>query len=141
MWIYKNNTGKLILYRNNAYRPGDEISTSYPVPSSLGLTCIQEGDSPDPIIFHDDIVIPVGAQEVITLNSPIISHNVDLTILCMTPNSGAECKFNSLNNKPVPIDSRGFKHILSWEMCSKIYLSNPTNNDVHVSVSAIEVVC
>ena len=139
-WIYKNNTDKIILYRNNTWQPNEEISVPYPVPLNLGLTCIQEGSSPDPILFHDDIIISAGEQEIINLNSPLISHNVALTILCMTTNSGVECRFNSSDNKPIPIDARGFQQVISWEMCSKIFLHNPTDNEVHISVSAIEVI-
>ena len=139
-WIYKNNTDKIILYRNNTWQPNDEISISYPVPSTLGLTCIQEGSSPDPVLFHDDFIISAGEQEIINLASPLLSHNVALTILCMTTNSGVECRFNSSNNKPIPIDARGFQQVIAWEMCSKIFLLNPTDNQVHISVSAIEVI-
>ncbi len=135
---YKNNTQNTIIYRNDIWQSGDEIETSYPVPLSLGLTCTQEGDTPDPVLFHDDILIDAGEQRVISINAPEITHNVALTILCMD-GGGVECRFNGANNNPIPIDTRGFIQTLSWELCSKVILTNPNDSTVHISLTAIEV--
>ncbi len=137
-WKYKNNTAQIIVYRGYVWKPGDEISTQYEIPASLGLTCTQEGTSPSPVLYHDDIVMRANETFEIALETPTISHNVALTILCMSNDGGVECRFN--NGKPIPTDIRGFKHVLSWELCSRIILHNPTDNNVHISVTALEVV-
>ena len=139
-YIYRNNTKRTILYRNYYWLPDDEISTSYPVPDSLGLTCIQEGDSPDPILFHDDIIILAGEQAEVCLDAPTISHNIALSILCLSQDSGVECRFGSPNNRAIPIDLRSFSQVLSWDLCSCIFLLNTTENEARISVSAIESV-
>ena len=139
-WRYKNNTEKAVVYRNIYLEPGKETEVSYPIPSYLGLTCIQEGDTPDPVLYHDDILIEAGGQRIISLEAPAIIQYVALTILCMTANGGVECRFNSANNKAIPIDSRGFQQVMLWDLCSKIILNNPTDITVHISITAIEAV-
>ena len=136
---YKNDTQRTIIYRNKIWQPNMELETSYPVPSSLGLTCTQEGDTLDPVLFHDDIIIDAGQERTFEINAPTLSHKIDLTILCMSENSGVECRFNSANNNPIPIDERGFQQVLFWELCSKIILKNPLDTYVHISVTALEV--
>ena len=135
--IYKNETEHTIIYHDIIWNPYEEYETAFPVPASLGLTCTQEGDMPDPVLFHDDIMIEAGNQSNIELSTPSLSHNVALTILCMS--GGVECRFNGANNKPIPIDERGFVQTLSWELCSKIILTNPLDTSVHISVTALEV--
>lgn len=137
-YTYRNDTSHTILYRGYFWLPGDEIDTPYPVPSSLGLTCIQQGTSPDPVLFHDDVVVPAGEQVEVFLNEPTISHNVALSILCLTQNSGVECRFNSPDNRPLPIDLRSFSQTLSWNLCSRIFLNNPTDIEARISITAIE---
>ena len=139
-WIYTNNTHMPVIYRSETWLPDETHEIPYPVPSSLGLTCIQEGDTPDPVLFHDDIIIQPNTQEVISLRPPTFSHVVDLTIGCMTPDGGCECRFNSPNNCVIPIDMRGFQQVTSWENCSRIYFFNSTDTEVHISVTAFEVV-
>lgn len=139
-WIYRNNTNCTILYRNFICKPGEEISSRYPLTSSSGLTCIQEGTTPDPVILHEDIIIQGGEDASVSIYSPEFSQHVALSILCMTQDGGVECRFNSRKNKPVPIDTRGFIHTLNWEMCSKIFLHNPADNDAIISITAVEVV-
>lgn len=139
-WIYRNNTDSVILFRNIICKPNEEITSRYPLPSSSGLTCVQEGSSPDPVILHEDIVIQGGEDVSVSVNSPELSRHVALSILCMTNDGGVECRFNSSNNKPVPIDTRGFIHTLDWEMCSKIFLHNPADTETIISITAVEVV-
>ncbi len=139
-YIYRNNSNSTIIYRNYCWPPKDEVSTPFPVPSSLGLSCIQQGDSPDPVLFHDDIIIPAGEQVEISIDVPAISHNIALSILCLTHNSGVECRFGSPNNKAIPIDVRSFSQVLSWDLCSRIFFTNTTQNEAQISVSAIESV-
>ena len=139
-WIYRNDTDSVIIYRSETWLPGVSREVSYPVPPELGLTCIQEGDSPDPVLFHSDITVQPGAQEVISIPAPKLSHAVALSIFCMTADSGCECRFNSTHNCIIPIDIRGFQQTTSWENCSRIFFNNPTDNEVVISVTAIEAV-
>ena len=139
-WIYTNNTHAPVFYRSKVWLPDQTRETAFPVPPSLGLTCIQEGDTPDPVLFHDDIIIPPGGQEVIYINQPKISNKVDVNILCLSPDSGCVCRFNSSSNCVIPIDYRGFQHVTSWENCFRIFLHNSTDNVAHISVSVFEAV-
>ncbi len=139
-WIYRNDSAAHVIYRNSSWLPGETHETPYPVPDSLGLTCIQEGDSLDPVLFHDDILIQPGAQEVIAIPSPKLSHKVDITVICMSPDSGCECRFNSPRNCVIPVDVRGFQQVTSWENCSRIFLTNTTENEAVISLSVLEAV-
>ena len=139
-YIYRNDTSRIIFYRQYSWRPGEQLNTSYPIPEALGLTCVQEGIPPDPILFHDDVVIPPHEVYEIALHEPMFSHNVSLTIRDMTLEAGAICSFNSKDNIHIPIDARLFSHVLTYELCSKIFLHNPTDNQVIISVTAVEVV-
>lgn len=139
-WIYTNNSDNTVLYRGFYWKPGDVLDTPYPVPASLGLTCVQHGSLPDPVLFHDDLIIQSRQNAVVEVNSPLLSNKVALDINCMTAQAGVECYFNSLNNKPIPIDVRGFSQVIDWAFCSKIFLLNPTDLEVIVSITAIEVV-
>ena len=137
-WTYQNNTNGVICYKSFSWLPNSQFSIPFPVPETLGLTCIQEGSLPDPILFHDDITVAAGTSACIQIPAPALSHNVFLNIQCMIQNSGVECRFNHHNNKPVPIDIRGFSQTLPWECCYKIFLDNPTDIDAIISVTAIE---
>ena len=139
-WKYKNNTERTIFYRDEIYGPDEEFETLYPVPSYLGLTCLQEGNLLDPVLFHDDVLLGAGEEKIIELGGPRISQNVALRIICMTEGAGLECRFNNSSNNPVPIDIRGFSHVLSWELCSKIFLRNSTEIEGQISITVIEVV-
>lgn len=139
-WIYTNNTPAPVIYRSETWLPGETRETTYPLPDALGLTCIQQGDIPDPVLFHSDITIPPGGQTSVNISPPTLSHAVHLSIACMTPESGCECRFNSPRNSTIPIDSRGFQQKLSWENCSCIFLSNSTDIEAIVSITAIEAV-
>ena len=139
-WIYKNNSKHVIIYNNKTCRPNEEITSAYPLPASLVLTCIQEGSTPDPVILHDDISLNAGEQTTININAPERSPNIAISILCMTSEAGVECRFNHENNNPVPIDGRSFNQTLPWVMCSRIILSNPTANTAIISITAVEVV-
>lgn len=140
-WIYKNETDNTVLYRNYCWGQGEIVTTSCPVPDSFGLTCLQEGSLPDPVLYHDDLVLPSGFSAVAEIDAPYLSHNVALDINCMTRDNGVECRFNSSNNKPIPIDVRGFSQVIDWTLCSKLFLHNPTDSQVIISITAIEVVC
>lgn len=137
-YIYRNNTKRTILYRNYYWKPDDEVSTPFPLPQDLGLTCIHSDAEPDPVLFHDDIVIQSKQNAEVLLDYPAISHNVALYIQCMSQNSGAVCRFNSLNNRPIPIDARSFFQVIPWELCSHIFLNNPSEQEVIISITAIE---
>ena len=137
-YTYRNNTKRTICYKLDTWLPGDERSTTHPVPSELGLTCIQEGTSPDTVLFHSDIFIPPASSNIIDINAPIRSHNIALSIQCMTPSSGVACRFNHEDNKPIPIDARAFSQTLAWDSCSRIFLENSTDTEAVISVTAIE---
>ncbi len=139
-WKFKNNTKNTIMFNNVIWQPNEEHELAYSVPAICGLTCTQEGNEPEPVLFHDDLIISAGAEVPIELNTPTFAKNVALSIMCMTSNSGCECRFNSNTNTPIPIDVRSFIHVMPWFSCSKIFLKNTTENDVHISVSAVEVV-
>ena len=139
-WIYTNNTSAPVIFRSETWLPGETRETHYPVPDNLGLSCIQEGYALDPVLFHSDITIPPGGQTSVNISPPKLSHAVHLSIQCMTPESGCECRFNSTRNCTIPIDSRGFQQKLSWENCSRIFLSNTTDIETIISVTAVEAV-
>ena len=134
---YKNDTERAVIYRDRVWQRGEELEVPYPVPPSLGLTCTQEGDAPDPVLYHGDIVINAGEERIIEIAEPLLSHKVFLSILAMS--GGVECRFNSANNKPMPIDDRSFVQKLDWTLCSKIFLKNTLGISVQISVTAVEV--
>ena len=139
-WIYRNDSDSTVLYRSDTWLPGETHDTALPVPDTLGLTCVQEGDEADLVIFHDDILIQPGIQEVVSIPAPKLSHAVNISILCMTPTSGCECRFNSPHGCVIPIDVRGFQQTTSWQNCSRIFLSNHTESETHVSITVLEAV-
>ena len=139
-YVYRNDNDYAVCYGGFLWQSGDTLEIPYPVPDSLGLTCVASGRPPDPVLFHDDIVLPPDGAAVAELADPLLSHNVALSILCMTSSSGAVCRFGHQDNIPVPIDARGFEHVLSWQFCSKLFLHNPTEVEAVISISAIEVV-
>lgn len=137
-YIYRNDTGHTVCYRDNFWLPDEQISTPYPVLEALELTCIQQGTPPDPVLFHDDVVVPPGGDVSVKIPAPALARNVVLSMQCMTLSSGAECRFGSSENKPVPLDARAFSQTLDWTLCSAIFLHNPTEEEAVISVSAIE---
>lgn len=138
-WIYRNDSISPIIYRSETWLPNETRESPFPVPDTLGLTCIQEGDSPDPVLFHDDIIIQAGETATVNINAPLFSHKVALSIFCMTTDASCECRFNSLKNCAIPLDVRGFEHTTAWENCSRIFLINTSDNEAQISISAVEV--
>ena len=139
-YSYSNNTMSAVAYRSDVWLPGDTLNTNYPVPDNLGLTCIRTGKPHDPVLFHDNITLLQGEQREIPIPAPTFSHNVALHIQDMSLDSGVECSFGSLDNIHVPIDVRDFQHVLTWELCSRICLFNPTDTEAVISLTALEVV-
>ena len=139
-WIYRNDTDTTVLYRAETWLPGEIHDTALPVPDSLGLTCVQEGDTPDIVLLHSDFTVQAGAQEIITIPAPKLSHAVALSIFCMSENNGCVCRFNSEHNCIIPIDIRGFQQTTAWENCRRIFFSNSSESDVNISVTAVEAV-
>ena len=139
-WVYKNRTQDKIEYKDSVWWPGDIVSFNEAIPDDVGLICIQQGSIPDPVLCHEDIILEAGEETSIKLNSPVSADKVALNIMCINLDSGAECRFNSPENNPVPIDTRDFSHVMPWVSCAYIYLRNPTDKQVHISVSAVEVV-
>ena len=137
-YIYRNDSHQAVSFLDYCWLPDEILSTPYPVPVSLGLTCIQQGIPPDPVLFHDDVAVSPGEHASVNIPAPALSHNVVLSIQCMTPSSGVECRFGSSQNKPIPIDVRAFSQTLDWILCSQILLHNPTEAEAVISVSAIE---
>ena len=137
MYKYKNDTEAAVIYRDRVWQRGEEHEVPYPVPPSLGLTCTQEGDAPDPVLYHGDIVINAGEERIIEISEPLLSHKVFLSILAIS--GGVECRFNSANNKPMPIDERSFVQKMDWTLCSKIYLKSILGTSVQISITAVEV--
>lgn len=139
-WIYRNDSASTVIYRSTTWLPGMTAETAYPIPPELGLTCVQEGDAPDIVLLHTDITIQPGTQEVISIPAPKLSHAVAISILCMTEDSGCECRFNSSHGCVIPIDIRGFQQTTSWQNCSRLYLTNNTEIEAVISVTAVEAV-
>ena len=139
-YIYRNDNHYAVCFQDFLWQAGDTLEVPFPVHESLGLTCIQQGKPPDPVLFHDDFVITPGGDAHVVLGEPLLAHNVALSIECMSLNSGAECRFGSIENLPIPIDARGFIHVLPWTLCSHIFLHNTTENEAIISVTAVEVV-
>lgn len=50
-WKYRNDTTGAVIWRDRRWEPGDEGEVRSPIPPSLGLTCLQEGDGPDPVLL------------------------------------------------------------------------------------------
>ena len=138
-YLYRNDNSYPVGVDGVICSPGETFSLDFPAPPSLGLTLIQQGNPPDPVLFHDDFLIAPGQSVDVALNDPVWSHNVALSILCMSNNSGVQCCFGATSNIPVPIDARGFEHVLDWRLCSKLFLLNSTDNDALISVTALEV--
>ena len=137
-YIYRNDSNHTVCYRDNFWLPEEILSTSYPVPEELGLTCLQQGIPPDPVLFHDDVAVPPGEQAAVSIPAPVLSRSVVLSVHCMTPAAGVECRLGDIGNKPIPIDVRAFSQTLDWILCSQILLHNPTESEAVISVSAIE---
>ena len=137
-YIYRNDTHHAVLYRNLSWLPDELLESVFPVPDELGLTCIQSGHPPDPVLFHDDVIVQAGEQVSISINAPALGHAVALTIFCISPSAGVECRFGSSENKPIPIDMRAFSQTIDWALCSQIFLHNPTETEAIISISAIE---
>ena len=53
---------------------------------------------------------------------------------------GVEYRFMSDTNKPLPLDTRGFVHVVPWEMCCRLFFKNVSGEETQVSVSAVEVI-
>ena len=134
---YRNDTDHAVIYRDRVWQRGEELEVPYIVPSSLGLTCTQEGSAPDPVLYHGDIVINAGEERIIEISEPTLSHKVYLSILAVS--GGVECRFNSADNKPMPIDERSFVQKIDWSLCSKIYLKSILGTSVQISITAVEV--
>ena len=137
-WIYFNNSKRIVFFKNFSWLPNEQHEVSFPVPDSLGLTCIQQGSIPDPVLFHDDILIAAGTSATVDIPAPVLTQNISLNIQCMIQNSGVECRFNHQDNTPIPIDARAFSQCIDWSLCSKIFLNNPTDVETIISVTAIE---
>ena len=139
-WKYKNFADRIIVWRGERWGPGDEREVSYPVPSSLGLVRLQEGNVPNPVLFHDDLILSPGETRMVELDGPTWTHQVALSMFCLS-GGGAECWFISQDNTPIPLDARGFVHTMPWEMCARMFFTNTTETETHISVSAVEVNC
>lgn len=137
MWKYRNDTTRAVIWRDRKWGPGEEKSLHYPVPEYLELTCVQEGSEPDPVLCHEDIVLKQGESRRIEIAAPLSGNKVALSLACIG-DGGAECRFNSEDNTPIPVDGRSFNHVLPWEFCSIVFLKNIAEGDTQVSVSAVE---
>lgn len=138
-WRYRNDTDKTLIWRDRVWMPGKEDDAAYPIPTSIGLTQLSIGSAPDPVLFHEDIVVPAGGEAFVELDAPKLGSNVALSIFRMK-GVGVECRFNSPENSAIPIDLRGFIHTIPWELCARMYFKNPTGFDVTLSMSAVEVI-
>lgn len=93
-WRYKNPTDRAICWRNIFWEPGEEKETPNPVPSFTGLECTQEGTAPDPVLFHDDLIVQPGETKRVEMDGPQYTRQVALSLFCMGP-VGVECRFIS----------------------------------------------
>ena len=80
---YKNDTEAAVSYRDRVWQRGEELEVTYVVPSALGLTCTQEGNAPDPVLYHGDIVINAGEERIIEISEPLLSNKVCLFVLLL----------------------------------------------------------
>lgn len=138
-WKYKNNGETPIFWGRILWGPGEEKETPNPVPSSTGLDCTQEGTLPDPVLFHDDLIIQPGETKQVDMDGPRYTHQVALSIFRMS-GGGVEYRFMSDTNTPLPLDTRGFVHVVPWEMCARMFFKNVSGEEAQVSVSAVEVI-
>lgn len=139
-YSYSNNSDHAISFRSILWLPGETIDTDSPVPDNLGLTCLRQGNPPDPVLMHDNYILEPDARLEIDIPAPNLSHNVALDIRDMSLDSGVTCSFGSQDNSPIPIDTRDFSHVLAWELCSRIFIHNPTDLQAVISLTALEVV-
>ena len=139
-YSYTNNTNSAVAYRSYVWLPDETLNVDFPVPENLGLTCNFQGKPPDPVLFHDNITLQAGENCELSIPAPAFSQNVALHIQDMSLDSGVECSLGSPDNTHFPIDVRDFHHVLTWELCSRICLFNPTNSETVISITAIEVV-
>ena len=84
-WKYKNNGETPIFWGRILWGPGEEKETPNPVPSSTGLDCTQEGTLPDPVLFHEDLIIQPGEMKQVDMDGSRYTHQVALSIFRMRP--------------------------------------------------------
>lgn len=137
-WRYRNDTDAIIIWDGAAWGPGEEKEVSSPAPAHIGLTMTQEGKGPDAVLCHEDLIMSGGDVMMVELNGPTVTKTVALSLFCMS-GGPVEVRFNSLTNKPLPLDDRAFMHVVPWELCYRMYFRNLGTGQAHVSVSAVEV--
>ena len=91
------------------------------------------------MLFHDDIIIQPGETKQVDMDGPRYTRQVALSIFRMS-GGGVEYRFMSDTNKPLPLDTRGFVHVVPWEMCARMFFKNVSDEETQVSVSAVEVI-
>ena len=137
-WRYKNSGSHAIIWRQDLWEPGEEKETSTPVPFFTGLVCTQSGSGPDPVLTHEDLLIHAGETTALDIAGSPNTKQVALSLFCMG-SGGALVRFNAPDNRPLPLDIRGFVHVMPWESCGRLFFENTGGGDVHISVSAVEV--
>lgn len=135
-WKYKNESEhRTVIWRDISWKPGETQTVAYPLPEYLGLTCVEEGTRPDPILCHEDVVLQAGESARIEIAAPLPSEKVSLTLTRVK--GGAECRFNNEKNRPIPVDGRPFSRVLPWEYCAVLFFNNMIDDETHISVDAV----
>ena len=136
-WKYKNETGSTIIWEGHTWAPEKEKEISHPAPEFLGLTCTQQGNIPDPVLFDENIMVNAGETKEIAIPAPVLSRRVTLSVLRKAGNGVLLC-FNSADNKKIAIDAtQFFMQTLSWTSCGKIYLESLGDESI-IYISVIE---
>lgn len=135
-WRYRNDSGTFVIWNGRSWEPGEEYAVSYPIPQYMNLTCLQEGEVPDPVLCHEDVILKVGESTRIDIAAPLPGQKVLLTLTAIG-DSGAECRFNNENNKAIPVDGRSFSCVLPWECCASLHLTNIAESESQISVTAV----
>jgi hypothetical protein len=155
-WRYQNQTDHAIIHKGVLWRPpvpetpateycpripgkaGTLLCTKYPIPDEVGLTRIQEGSVPDPVIFSDDVVVEgAGGERIVHIPNPNGDEFIDVTIWCGI-GDGAFLRFNGPDNTEISIDQRGVIRRMRWEDCATLYLKNPTSGEVVIGISVLK---
>ena len=137
-WIYRNDGDAAVVWGGQSWGPGEERTSRWPVPMSVGLTRTEMGDGPSPVLCHEDIILQARERATLELGAPAISRSVALSLFCIS-GGGATVRFNGMSGKELPLDVRGFVHTVPWELCAMMTFENPTDEETHISVSAVEV--
>jgi len=144
-WIYRNDTDHPVMWKGFVWPPEetrpvmkDSDDVPFPVPEHIGLTLVQEGNVPDPVVFADDVVVEgAGGELIVHIPAPANGDEfIDITVWCGI-GDGAFLRFNGPDNTEISIDRRGLIRRMRWEDCATLYFRNPTGGEATIGISVL----